>query len=55
MCSYIAKCIAAVAIMVGVSPDKFTPCNTPMAQQIDPDSPRLDPVMSKNMWVSEQV
>ena len=50
MCSYIAKCIAAVAIMIGVSPDKFTPCNTPMTQQIDPDSPRLDPMMSKHMY-----
>ena len=50
MCSYIANCLHSVSGMLGIPVDKFMPCSTPMNKQIDPDSPALDPGMSKNYY-----
>ena len=50
MCAYIANCLRAVSEMLGIPIEKFTPCNTPMNKQIDPDTPALNPEMSKNFY-----
>ena len=42
MCQYIANCLDIVSGMVGIPVDKFTPCATPMAQQIDATSSPLE-------------
>jgi hypothetical protein len=43
MCQYIANCIGTVSELLGIPSSKFTPCTTPMIEQIDCTSARLCP------------
>ena len=50
MRKYITNCLDIVSGMIGIPVDTFTPCATPMTQQIDATSPPLDEQMSKNFY-----